>query len=150
MGDARFRDGAERPLRLMAMDAEDLKVVSALAQDAVLDVRDVRWDRRARRLDVLLNRYRWEHASPEAERVRAILTVECVLTVASDGIAQGEGAVLSLLDIGFEPGDAPGGALLLRFSGDGTLRVAVEALEVRLADVTRPYAAPSGMAPQHD
>lgn len=150
MPDARFRDAGDRPLRLMAVDAEDLKVISALTQDAVMDVGDMRWDARGRRLDMLVNRFRWENGTHEAERVRAILTVDCALGVASDGVERKAGTVLSLLDIGFEAGEAPGGALVLRFAGDGAIRIGVEALEVRLADVTRPYAAPSGKVPHHE
>ena len=150
MPDARFRDAGDAPLRLMAMDAEDLKVVSALVQDAVLNVGDMRWDAKGRRLDLLLNRFRWENGTREAERVRAILTVECALGVASDGVDRSGDTVLSLLDLAFEAGEAPGGALVLRLAGDGAIRVSVEALEVRLADVTRPYAAPSGRVPNHD
>ena len=150
MPDARFRDAGDAPLRLMAMDAEDLKVISALVQDAVMDGADMRWDAKAHRLDVLLNRFRWENGAREAERVRSVLTVDCALGVASDGIDRGRGTVLSLLDIAFEPDEPPGGALVLRFAGDGAVRVRVEALEVRLADVTRPYAAPSGKVPHHE
>ena len=150
MPDARFRDAGDAPLRLMAIDAEDLKVISALAQDAVLDVGDMRWDAKGRRFDVLLNRFRWENGSREPERVRTILTVDCVLGVASDGVERDAGTVLSLLDLAFEDGESPGGALVMRFAGDGSLRVEVEALEIRLADVTRPYAAPSGKVPHHD
>ena len=150
MADARFRDGGERPLRLMAVDGEDLPVVSALVQDAVLSGADIRWDARARRLDLLLNRFRWENGTRDAERVRSILTVGCALGVASDGVVQGGETVLSLLDVAFEAGEPPGGALVLRFAGDGAIRVRVEALELRLADVTRPYSAPSGKVPHHD
>ena len=150
MPDASFRDADDRPLRLMAMDPGDLEVISALVQDAVLDGRDMRWDARSHRLHLLLNRFRWEQDARDAERVRAVLTVDCALGVASDGVARGAETVLSLLSLSFEPDEAPGGALILRFAGDGAIRVGVEALEVRLADVTRPYAAPSGKTPHHD
>lgn len=47
---------------LMAGDAEDLTVISALAQDAVLSVTDIGYDPRHRQLALLLNRFRWEDA----------------------------------------------------------------------------------------
>ena len=150
MPDARFRDADGGPLRLMALDAEDLGVISALVQDAVLSGADMRWDAKGRRFDLLLNRFRWENGARAPERVRSVLTADCVLGVSSDGIARGGDAVLSLLGIAFEHGEEPGGALVLRFAGDGAIRLKVEAVEVRLSDVTRPYAAPSGRVPRHD
>ena len=57
--------------------------------------------------------------------------------------------VLSLLDLAWEPGEDCTGRILLTFAGDGALAVSVECLNVDLRDVTRPYAAPSGKAPNH-
>ena len=57
--------------------------------------------------------------------------------------------VLSLLSISFEPAEDGAGHVLLTLAGDGAIRLSVEALEVTLRDVTRPYRAPSGQAPDH-
>lgn len=152
MPDARFEDAGEGPVRLIARDGGDLEVIAALCQDAVLLGSDMAWDRRARRLDLLLNRFRWERGG-EPERVRAVLSVTGAMRVATGGIDRDEGTVLSLLAVGFEgPAgpDDPSGTLTMTFAGEGALRVEVEALEVHLRDVTRPYAAPSGRAPAHD
>jgi len=79
--DASFDEGRERPLNLGAMDAEDLRVVSSLAQDAVFSTPDMSWGAGQRRFAVLLNRFRWEdkdHAEARArgyERVRSLLVV---------------------------------------------------------------------------
>lgn len=156
-GDARFEDGGEAPLRLRALDADDLAVISGLCQDAVLPASELKWDRRARRLGLLLNRFRWEDAPAaearrrEYERVQSVLAFEDVTAVRSAGVPRGDGdTVLSLLAIGFEPGEDGTGEIVLTFAGDGEMRVRVEALEVLLRDVTRPYRAPSGKAPRHD
>ena len=152
MPDARFRDAGEGPVRLIARDEGDLAVIAALCQDAVMLGSDMAWDRRARRLDLLANRFRWERGGAP-ERVRAVLSIIGAAGVASDGIERDGGTVLSLLAIAFEgpaSADDPSGILRLTFAGDGALRVEVEALEVHLRDVTRPYAAPSGRAPSHD
>ncbi|MDF1854311.1 DUF2948 family protein [Pseudooceanicola sp.] len=152
--DARFEDGGESPLNLGAMDAEDLTVLSALAQDAVFPVTDMLWRPRERRFALLLNRFRWEDSDRDrhgAERVRAVLVADNVLSVASQGIDRSDkGTILSLLSVSFEPGDeAPGGQVVLTLAGDGAIRLEVEALELRLRDVTRPYVAPSGKVPGH-
>ena len=60
MTDARFEEGGEGPLRLVAQDAEDLRIISTLVQDAVLSARALKFDPRRRRFALLLNRFRWE------------------------------------------------------------------------------------------
>lgn len=156
MTDARFEDGDERPLNLVARDADDLAVVSALVQDAVFPVAEMRWDRRSRRFALLVNRFRWEdRAAAEAagrpyERARAVLAVADVTAVRTQGIDRGDrDTVLSLLSLAFAPGPDGTGVLTLVLAGDGAIAVEVEALEVILRDVTRPYAAPSRKAPVH-
>ena len=80
-----------------------------------------------------------------------MLVVEDVTAVRSQGVPRGDdGTVLSLLSIEFEAGPDGTGTLALTFAGDGTIELQVEALEVLLRDVTRPYRAPSGRTPQHD
>jgi hypothetical protein len=152
--DARFEEGGARPLRLRALDPDDLQIVSALAQDAVFPVEEIAWRPAERRFAILLNRFRWEAAEAhrgEPERVRAVLLAECAIAVRSQGIDNREKeAVLSLLSIAWEPATDGAGALVLTLAGDGLIRVEAEALEVVLKDVTRPYIAPSRKEPRHD
>jgi hypothetical protein len=157
MMDARFEDGGEGPLRLIAQDADDLKVISTLVQDAVLPITEIRFDTARRRFAMMLNRFRWEdRADAESvgrpyERVRSVLVVEDVRKVQSFGFDRAEkDLILSLLSISFEPGQDGTGRLVLTIAGDGAIALDVEALEVRLDDVTRPYRAPSGKVPHHD
>ena len=78
------------------------------------------------------------------------LAVEDAVKVASQGIDRTDkDTILSLLSIAFEPGDDGTGRLILTLAGDGAIAVDVEALEVTLRDVTRPYGAPSRKAPDH-
>jgi len=156
MTDASFAEGREAPLRLRALDAEDLAVISALVQDAVFPLGEMRYQRRRRRFAVLLNRFRWEdRAGAEArrrpyERVRSLLVVEDVLSAATQGLDLSErDTVLSLLALDFAPGEDGAGRLTLTLAGDGAVALEVECLEVSLRDVTRPYVAPSGKAPRH-
>lgn len=149
MTDARFEDGADRPLRLIARSAEDLPPVSALVQDAVFPITEMTFDRRRRRFAVLLNRFRWEAAGAR-ERVRAMLTVEGVVAARTMGIDLKDRAiVLSVLSLDWAPGREGAGRLSLVLAGDGAIALDVEALDLALADVTRPYRAPSGKVPSH-
>ena len=71
--DATFEDGRERPLNLGALDADDLSVISSLAQDAVFPITEMKWAIRQRRFAILLNRFRWEDAAnrtAQPERVQ--------------------------------------------------------------------------------
>lgn len=153
--DARFEDGREAPLNLGAFDAEDLQVISSLVQDAVFSAEDMTWRPKERRLALLVNRFRWEDEGRDrhgAERVRSLLVFDNVEGVASQGLDRREkDLVLSLLSVTFEPDaeDDVAGHVLITLAGDGALRARVEALEVSLRDVTRPYRAPSGQAPDH-
>ncbi|PWR03070.1 DUF2948 domain-containing protein [Meridianimarinicoccus roseus] len=155
--DARFEDGAERPLRLVAQTADDVPVISALVQDAVFPASEMTWDRGARRFALLLNRFRWEdRARAERqgrayERVQSLLVVGDVLSVASSGVDRRDDAlVVSLLSVTFTPGADGSGEVLLTMAGDGAIRLTVECIDLALRDVTRPYRAPSGKAPGHD
>ncbi|HKL56537.1 MAG: DUF2948 family protein [Roseovarius sp.] len=152
--DARFEDGAERPLNLGALDTDDLQVIASLVQDAVFPITEMTWRPGERRFALLLNRFRWEDRGVDRhdpERVQSLLVVDNVLRVSSLGIDRGDrDTVLSLLTIGFEPGEEGAGELIMTLAGDGAIRLEIEALELTLKDVTRPYRAPSRNVPRHE
>ena len=151
--DARFEDGGEAPLNLGALDVDDLTIISSLVQDAVFPASEMRWLKREGRFALLLNRVRWEDAGKSRhapERVQTILMFSNVQRVSSQGVNKGDAdTILSLLQIEFTETDAPSGDVLLTLAGDGVIRLTVEALDVTLKDVTRPYAAPSRKLPEH-
>ena len=156
MADATFEEGREAPLNLGAETPEDLSVLSSLVQDAVFTSPQMAWRPREHRFAILLNRFRWEdrvaaeRRGRAYERVQSLLVIDTVLGVASQGIdRKDKDLVLSLLDVRFEAGDDGAGHIVLTLAGDGALRLQVEALDVSLKDVTRPYEAPSGKAPKH-
>ncbi len=150
--DATFEEGAQRPLRLKALDGDDVQVISALVQDSVLPAAEMAWRKSERRCGMLLNRFRWEDPATtrEAERVQSALCVENVMAVRSQGLdPRDRDTVLSLLAVVFAPGEDGTGTIRLILAGDGEIAIDVEAPELVLRDVTRPYAAPSGKAPRH-
>ena len=154
--DAKFEDGGERSLRLIAMDAQDLEVISALTQDAVFPITEMSWQPARRRFALLLNRFRWEDRDKPAtrnrpaERVQSVLVFADVEKIQSQGIDRAaKDLVLSLLSISFEHGEDGAGRVRLTLAGDGAIALDVEALEATLEDVTRPYVAPSRRAPEH-
>lgn len=154
--DAKFEDGGEAPLRLMAESEEDLSVIAALVQDAVLPATEMKWERGRRRFSCLINRFRWEDKAEAEkrgrsfERVQSVLAVDDVLGVARQGVDPTDpDMVLSLLGVTFEPTEDGAGRLELAFAGDGAIGIDVESINIALQDVTRPYRAVSGKAPAH-
>lgn len=136
-----------KPLRLLAQEPEDLEIISAAMQDAVLKVGDITYEKSAKRLTVGFNRYRWEAGG--GARVRSGLQFGGVLGVQARKIRSGaREAVLELLAMTFTPGEAPGGVVTLSFAGGGDLRATVECVEAVLADVSQPW--PTPRKPAHE
>lgn len=135
-------------LRLIAEDEEDLAVISAALQDAVAKVGDITFEQKSRQLTVVFNRFRWEAEGRRGERVRAGLQLGGVLGVKSRNLRrEASGAVVELLALTFEPGEAPGGVVNFAFAGGGDLRVEVECIDALLADLTQPW--PTPRKPEH-
>jgi hypothetical protein len=133
-------------LRLLAQDAEDLAVLSAALQDAVVRVGDIAFEPAAKQLTLVVNRYRWESGG---ERVRCGVQFAGVLKVQTRRVRRSApDAVLELLALTFTPREAPGGTLTLAFAGGADLRAEVECVEAVMADVTQPW--PSPRAPAHE
>ena len=137
-------------LRLLAEDADDLSVISAAIQDAIAHVGDLEWDPKGRRFTLALNRFRWEAPGLLlGGRVRAGLQFGSVLAVKSRNLRrEPREAVVELLAVSFEPGEAPGGEIRLAFAGGGDLVLTVECVDAALADISSPWPTPS--TPAHE
>ena len=131
------------PLRLRAESEADLPVISAALQDAAGQIGDFLYEPKKRRFTLAFNRFRWEGPSRgRGQRVRAALQVGDVLEARALKLKQGApDAVVSLLAMTFDPGEAPGGSLRFAFSGGGELRLEVECLDLTLVDVSEPWRA---------
>lgn len=130
-------------LKLMALDSQDLDVLAAHMQDAVLKPTDMRFDPRARQFVIKANRFVWENArgrrSRGFERRLSALHFDRVLSVKTRGVnRKSGGAVLSLLTIQFFPDQIEGfvgGDIELIFAGDASVMLTVECIEAQLADL---------------
>jgi hypothetical protein len=127
------------PMKFVALDREDLDVISTHLQDAAVKVADVIWRPEEKRLVIALNRFDWcsaEGDKPEFRRCRCALRFERVAACKCRSVnPHGKDAVLNLLAIEFEETDTPAGVVTLIFSGGGALRLEVECLEAELADI---------------
>src|SRR5258705_10483920 len=120
-------------LKLIALDADDLAVISAHVQDARVQTADIIWRQGEKRLVVGMSRLDWEQTlagETAPRRLVAALRFDRVLACKSRNIdVQAAEAALELVGIEFHPGDAPSGSALLMFSQGGALRLDVECLE---------------------
>jgi hypothetical protein len=130
---------AMEPVKFVALDRDDLEVVSTHLQDALVKVADVLWRPQEKRLVIALSRFDWlaaEATRPELRRCRAALRFDRVNCCKCRSVnPHGKDAVLNLLAVEFEETDAPAGVVTLTFSGGGALRLEVECLEAELADL---------------
>ena len=142
-------------LKLIALDADDLAVVAAHLQDAVIAIGDMTFQPKERRFVALCNRFDWSSAGALAgakktppARKRAALRIERVIKAQVQGIdLKAKAGVLSLLTVQFATGDDPGGVVTLTFSGGGAIRLDVECIEAGVADLGPTWAAKS--TPDH-
>ena len=146
-------------LRLDAVDADDLAILSAHCQDAVLRMVELQYVPLEQRFILAMNRFVWEKAGGhsrfslfrrrEYERRQAVLSftrVKSVQKIAVDPAAADQ--VLSLLTMQFVPGDAPSGWIELVFAGGSAIRLDVECVEARLADLGPAWS--TAARPDHD
>ncbi|WP_374330724.1 DUF2948 family protein [Aestuariivirga sp.] len=128
-------------LRLTALDTEDLAIVSAQMQDAVLLAGDMRYDPKRRQFVIIANRFAWDDPVTPQRR-RTGLHFDRVLAVKTLNMSHLEkDEVLSLLSVTFAELDAPAGEVLLSFSEGATIRLTVECLECQLSDLGPAWAA---------
>ncbi len=128
------------PLKLIALDEDDLAIVSAHVQDATVVVGDLDYFARENRFVVAMNRFAWETGRPKFrhkyQRRRSVLHFERVIHVQTAGIDRSKADdVLVLLAVRFLPETAPGGKIELIFAADASIMLTVECVEARLADV---------------
>lgn len=134
-------------LKLLANDADDLKIIASALQDSILRVGDIRYDPVARSVSLRMTRFR--HEAKKAERVECGVRIDGVMALQSQGIERGQpDAFMVVLDIRFEPTDVPAGYLDIILAGGGGLRLSVEGLDLMLSDVSEGRATRS--KPDHD
>jgi hypothetical protein len=126
-------------LKLIALDADDLAVISAHVQDARVQTADIIWRQGEKRLVVGMSRLDWEQTlagETTPRRLVAALRFDRVLACKARNIdVETPEAALELLGIEFHPADPPSGSALLMFSQGGALRLDVECLECELTDL---------------
>jgi hypothetical protein len=137
-------------LKLVALDAEDLAIISTHLQDAVLRVGDIVFLPKERRFAIEVRRFDWEAGFDQPPQRRlTCMHFGQVTGVRVRGIDQTKkDSILNLLAISFEETDAPSGTATLIFAEGGAIQIDVECVELQMKDVGPVWAADS--RPVHD
>lgn len=138
-------------IRLLAVDADDLQVISAACQDGLCKPADLSYDGKKRRFVIELNRFRWEKSGSEkrSQRIRTALAFEDVTSVKARGLpSKSADLVMSVMSVEWRPDDEPpGGEYRIIFAGDGELVISAECLDAKLIDVSQSW--PTKNVPAH-
>jgi hypothetical protein len=142
---------ANEELKLVALDKDDIEVMSAHLQDALVKIGEILWRPGEHRFVMAVKRFDWMNAgdadafksnAPEYRRCRTALRFERVVSCKCRGLDQGgKDSVLNLLAVEFVEHDAPAGTVTLTFSGGAAIRLEVECLEAELVDLGEVFVA---------
>jgi Protein of unknown function (DUF2948) len=137
-----MRSGTPQPLKLVALDHDDLKILSANLQDAVLRLADMGYIPSEQRFAAVLSRFDWLAAETDdgkhsnLRRCKCALRFDRVTRAQVHKIRPGEpAAVVELLALTYEEADPPSGFITLHFAGGGAIRLEVECIEAELRDL---------------
>ena len=134
-------------LKLLAADTADLEVIASAVQDSIFQIGQTRFNSKGRSFTLRLSRYMHEANSPQ--RIECGLRFDGVISVSSQGVAtEKDEAFAVILGLDFKNDDSPAGQVFLRLAGGGTIRIAIEAIDVTLAD--HGEARPTKRIPAHD
>ncbi len=133
------------PLKLRAEDGEDLKVVAAFLQDALVRLSEMTYLRRRKRFVAALNRFMWEDQEGDGgapRRVRCGLHFDGVLETKVQGLTLGgHDPLLELLTLTCDEGEDGAATVTLVFAGGPRVRLEVECVACHLADLGPPWQA---------
>lgn len=141
-----------QPLKIKALNLDDIKVISSLLQDMTIQIGDIAYMAEQNQLALVGNRFRWEKkqhffSRPKGERVRTALHFNGVLNVSAQNIDHThKNDVLALLAITAEETDETF-RVMLEFSGGATMRLDNECIELIVTDVSDSWEAIT--APKH-
>lgn len=138
-------------LKLVALDRDDIEVISTHLQDAKLSVGDVVWRPSEKRLVLGLARFDWEGSladNPRFQRRSTALRFDRVSAIKCRNVdSKDRSLILNLLAVEFTETDPPGGVVTLTFSGGAAFRLTVECLECALVDLGPAW--PADCCPKH-
>lgn len=151
MRDASFLDGKEKPIRLIAQDEDDAKIISALIQDSIAERKEMLHEQSRHEFSLLLRRFRWEDVNDaqnqkrNLERVQSVLSFKSVEKVQYSGFdSKDQNLAFDLIGLIVEKDN-----IRVVFAGNGEIKLSIETIDIVLSDVSRPYSAKVQNIPKH-
>ena len=139
-------------LKLLATSEEDLKVISAHLQDAIVSSTDLANLKKNRIFLMQLNRFMWEDVEKgvfrKNKRIRTVLKFDNVISVLSRNINTKKKNFLDFLTIESNLLTDKSYEIKLIFSGDSVIKIKTEVIDVTLDDQGSPWE--SKTQPKHN
>jgi hypothetical protein len=140
-------------LKLLATSDEDLRVIAAHLQDAIVTVKDIVNLKKNRIFLIQLNRFMWEDVEKgvfrKNKRIRTILKFDNIISVLSKNISTKKGKnFLDFLTIESKLLPDKSYEIKLIFSGDSVIKIKAEVIDVTLDDQGSPWETKT--QPKHD
>ena len=140
-------------LKLLATSDEDLKVIAAHLQDAIVSLSDIANLKQNRIFLIQLNRFMWEDVEKgifrKNKRIRTILKFDNIISVSSKNININENKIfLDFLTIECNSMPDKSYEIRLIFSGDAVIKIKTEVIDVTLDDQGLPWE--SKTQPKHN
>jgi hypothetical protein len=140
-------------LKLSAASDEDLRVIAAHLQDAIVSVQDIANLKKNRIFLIQLNRFMWEDVEKgvfrKNKRIRTVLKFDNVINVLSKNInIKGDKRFLDFLTIESSLLPDKSYEIKLIFSGDSVIKINAEVIDVALDDQGSPWETKT--QPKHD
>ena len=129
-------------MNLNAIDTDDLKIISTILQDGLIEVNDIKYLPSRRSFFLMITRFMWEEkiVNKVDQRIRAVLSFEDVLSVYSKNIDQlNKKKTLELVTFNYYPNDSKNIEIELLFKNDAIIKLETEIIKCKLQDQGKPW-----------
>ena len=129
-------------MNLNAIDTDDLKIISTILQDGLIEVNDIKYLPSIRSFFLMITRFMWEEkiVNKVDQRIRAVLSFEDVLSVYSKNIDQlNKKKTLELVTFNYYPNDSKNIEIELLFKNDAIIKLETEIIKCKLQDQGKPW-----------
>ena len=129
-------------MNLNAIDTDELKIISTILQDGLIEVNDIKYLPSIRSFFLMITRFMWEEkiVNKVDQRIKAVLSFEDVLSVYSKNIDQlNKNKTLELVTFNYYPNNSKNIEIELLFKNDAIIKLETEIIRCKLEDQGEPW-----------
>lgn len=129
-------------MNLNAIDTDELKIISTILQDGLIEVNDIKYLPSIRSFFLMITRFMWEEkiVNKVDQRIKAVLSFEDVLSVYSKNIDQlNKNKTLELVTFNYYPNNSKNIEIELLFKNDAIIKLETEIIKCKLQDQGKPW-----------